>query len=293
MTRWCKQSKSAQPTEMVKVQLAGKEHAPRFTRGYWSYKMRTFNPGPLQCFNCQKYGHLAISCIREVPTYRYCAGPHTSKDCKGKTDITLKCSNCKGPHVTMSMNCQSRRNAPGSIVQIVTQTKPVMEAPKRPVKKTVETCVPVAHDFPDSISAAETANAGDSIRASHIYATQETSVIGLSTAAEGSSTTEGRTVQTLYMGKQKTLDKQPEVEEPELATIIVALQAAWSLLADIKQGNRRLIPALTKMIEAAVDATKLLMLCTTIGMICTLSVGMHMEPTWKLPGFKMSYSKTP
>ena len=60
-------------------------------------------------------------------------------------------------------------------------------------------------------------------------------------------------------GKQKTLDKQPEVEEPELATITVALQAAWSLLADIKQGIRRLIPALTKMIEAAVDASKLLM----------------------------------
>ena len=40
------------------------------------------------------------------------------------------------------------------------------------------------------------------IRSEHpIYAAQETSVIGLSTAAEGSSTTEGRTVQTLYMGK--------------------------------------------------------------------------------------------
>ena len=61
-------------------------------------------------------------------------------------------------------------------------------------------------------------------------------------------------------GKQKTPDKQPEVEEPELARRnTVALQAAWSLLADIKQGDRRLIPALTKMIEAAVNATKLLM----------------------------------
>ena len=40
------------------------------------------------------------------------------------------------------------------------------------------------------------------IRLEHpIYATQETSGIGLSTEAEGSSTTEGRTVQTLYMGK--------------------------------------------------------------------------------------------
>ena len=61
------------------------------------------------------------------------------------------------------------------------------------------------------------------------------------------------------MGKTDDTGQQPEVEEPELATITVVLQAAWSLLADTKQGNRRLIPALTKMIEAAVDATKLLM----------------------------------
>ena len=44
------------------------------------------------------------------------------------------------------------------------------------------------------------------IRSEHpIYATQETSRIGLSTAAEGSSTTEGRTVQTLYMGKTEDI----------------------------------------------------------------------------------------
>ena len=197
MARWCKQSKSAQPTEMVKVQLAGKEHLPRFTRGYGSYKMRTFNPGPLQCFNCQKYRHLAISCIRKVPTCRYCAGPHTRKDCKGKTGITLKCWNCKGPHAMTYMNCQARRNAPGSMVQIVSQTKPVMGATKKPVKKTVETIVPVARQYHCCRDPQTQA-----IPSEHpIYATQETSGICLSTAAEGSSTTEGRTVQTLYLGK--------------------------------------------------------------------------------------------
>ena len=259
MTRWCKQSKSAQPTEMVKVQLAGKEHPPRFTRGYGSYKMRTFNPGPLQCFNCQKYGHLVVSCIREVPTCRHCAGPHTSKDCKGKTDITLKCSNCKGPHATTSMNCQARRNAPGSMIQIVAQTKPVMEAPKKPVKKTVETFVPAAQDFPDSINAAETRKRrrfDQSIPsmphkkpAASVSVQQPKDPVPPKAALSRHCT----------WGKQKTLDKQPEVEEPEQATITVALQAAWSLLADIKQGNRRMIPALTKMIEAAVNATKPLM----------------------------------
>ena len=47
------------------MRISIKEHPPRFTRGYGSYKMRTFNPDPLQCFNCQTYGYLAISCIRK------------------------------------------------------------------------------------------------------------------------------------------------------------------------------------------------------------------------------------
>ena len=165
--------------------------------------MRAFNPGLLQCFNCQKYGHLAVSCIREVPTCRYCVGPHTSKDCKGKTDITLKCSNCKGPHATTSMNCQARKNAPGSMVQIVTQTKPVME-------ETQEACKEDRRDIRTSstgLSRQYQCCRGpqtQAIRSEHpIYVTQETSGIGLSTAAEGSSTTEGRTVQRLYMGKRE------------------------------------------------------------------------------------------
>ena len=89
MPRWCKQSKSAQPTEMVKVQLAGKEHHPRFTRGYGSYKMKTFNAGLCNVSTSRSTGIWPFHAF-EIPTCRYCEGPHTSKDCKGKTDITLK-----------------------------------------------------------------------------------------------------------------------------------------------------------------------------------------------------------
>ena len=157
------------------------------------------------------------------------------------------------------MNCQARRNAPGSMIQIVTQTKPVMEAPKKPVKKTVKTFVPVAQDFPDSINAAETRKRirfDQSIPSMpHKKPAASVSVQQLKDPVLPKAALSRHCT----WGKQKKLDKQPEVEEPELAAITVVLQAAWSLLADIKQGNRRLIPALTKMIEAAVDATKLLM----------------------------------
>ena len=207
MTRWCKQSKSAQPTEMVKVQLAGKEHPPRFTRGYGSYKMRTFNPGPLQCFNCQKYGHLVVSCIREVPTCRYCAGLHTSKDCKGKTDITLKCSNYNGPHATsrgaandfheLSFKKERSRVQGPDCCPDKASYGSTQEASKEDRRDICTSSTGLSRQY-QCCRDPQT----QTIRSEHpIYATQETSGIGLSTAAEGSSTTGGRTVQTLYMVK--------------------------------------------------------------------------------------------
>ena len=39
-----------------------KQHPVRFTRGYGSLRMRPFVREPLQCFNCQKFGHQARTC---------------------------------------------------------------------------------------------------------------------------------------------------------------------------------------------------------------------------------------
>ena len=83
MTRWDPTAKLAKPTDMMKVTLSGKQHPPRFSRGYGSYRMRLFVKKPQQCFNCQKFGHMARTCWKEGQTCRYCAGSHPSSQCKG------------------------------------------------------------------------------------------------------------------------------------------------------------------------------------------------------------------
>ena len=88
MTRWDASAKVAAPTDMVKVVLSGKQHPARFTRGYGSYRMRPFVKAPQQCFNCQRFGHMARTCWRETQTCRYCAGSHPSNQCKGDSQVT-------------------------------------------------------------------------------------------------------------------------------------------------------------------------------------------------------------
>lgn len=45
----------------------------------------------LQCFNCQRFGHVAANCSAD-PVCRYCSGNHASPICEDKS--LKKCSNC-------------------------------------------------------------------------------------------------------------------------------------------------------------------------------------------------------
>ena len=76
--RWDPTAKLAVPTDMVKVVLSGKQHPERFSRVYGSYRMRPFVQAPQQCFNCQRFGHMARTYWRENQTCRYCDGSHPS-----------------------------------------------------------------------------------------------------------------------------------------------------------------------------------------------------------------------
>ena len=110
MTRWNSAAKLAVPTDMVKIVLTGKQHPARFSRGYGSYRMRPFVKAPQQCFNCQRFGHMARTCWRENQTCRYCAGSHPSSQCKGDSQVTLKCANCGEGHATTSKACPQKAN---------------------------------------------------------------------------------------------------------------------------------------------------------------------------------------
>ena len=153
MTRWDATAKVAVPTYMVKVVLAGKQHPARFTWGYGSYRMRPFVKAPQQCFNCQRFGHMARTCWRETQTCRYCAGSHPSSQCKGHKQVTLKCAICGEGHATTSRACPKR-------ITLVNKAKVAQKKVDRPQAATPPTknawtkkFVPTMEDFPQTLTA--------------------------------------------------------------------------------------------------------------------------------------------
>jgi hypothetical protein len=73
-----------------------------------------------QCFNCQRYGHIARAC-RSPARCSYCSRGHSSKDCSSQSDRGLKkCSNCNGPHEAWARNCPVREKEVSRVRSIYT-----------------------------------------------------------------------------------------------------------------------------------------------------------------------------
>lgn len=66
------------------------------------FKIRPYIPPPVQCFQCQRYGHTAGSCKANVRCL-LCSGNHKKEQC---TAISLLCANCKESHVANSKDCK-------------------------------------------------------------------------------------------------------------------------------------------------------------------------------------------
>ena len=57
-----------------------------------------------QCYNCQCFGHTAITC-RYKTKCLICGEDHHHKGCPNKITKQAKCANCKGPHVASYKGC--------------------------------------------------------------------------------------------------------------------------------------------------------------------------------------------
>ena len=131
MTKWNTEKQQAEPTNLVKIVPVGKQHPIRFTRGNGSLRLRPFVSRPLQCFNCQKFGHQARTCRSEVQTCRYCPGSHASAQCKDNETRTLKCVNCGQGHAATSRLCSKKLEAESKVktAHKVSTTKQVNRIP--------------------------------------------------------------------------------------------------------------------------------------------------------------------
>lgn len=66
----------------------------------YKLEVRPYIPPPLQCFRCQRYGHMTSTCTSEETCV--CGKPtHTGKEC----DSPPMCVNCNGNHSTRYRGC--------------------------------------------------------------------------------------------------------------------------------------------------------------------------------------------
>ena len=72
--------------------------------GFLRFRTRTYNPPPLRCYNCNRYGHIARNC-RSSQRCKKCGDKHSHAGCTNSP----RCSNCGGPHSAAYGGCPRYR----------------------------------------------------------------------------------------------------------------------------------------------------------------------------------------
>ena len=104
LTFYNRENKERQPSTTVKLYFNVPQLPVRITLGFRTYRTKVFVPKPIQCFNCQQFGHMQSNCTRPKVCYN-CGQQHENKDC---TADKPKCTNCKGEHPSNSKNCPKK-----------------------------------------------------------------------------------------------------------------------------------------------------------------------------------------
>lgn len=90
-------------TETVVIEFQGEGIPKRVMLGVMSYIVREFIPGPVRCFNCQRFGHVATRC-RETSRCARCGGNHDYGKCE--EGAKPKCCNCGEGHSAAFRGCE-------------------------------------------------------------------------------------------------------------------------------------------------------------------------------------------
>jgi hypothetical protein len=106
-------NKSNENYRMVKAECENEEVMKKFIKDgikldYFSLKVEEFTRPikPLQCYNCQKFDHTAVSCPTKDPVCLKCGEKHAIKDCPRVNTNYVLCANCGEDHASSSNKCQ-------------------------------------------------------------------------------------------------------------------------------------------------------------------------------------------
>jgi len=99
-----KEKKERQPSTTVKLYFDIPELPMKISLGFRMYRTKVFVPKPIQCFNCQQFGHMQSDCSKPKVCYK-CGQQHEANEC---TATKPKCINCKGDHQSNSNTCPKK-----------------------------------------------------------------------------------------------------------------------------------------------------------------------------------------
>lgn len=89
----------------IRVTFAGKDLPHYVHMGYVRHPVTLYVARPLQCFRCNRIGHVAAACQKEQ-TCAKCSGGHESTACDSETS---RCINCGKGHAATSGQCSVLR----------------------------------------------------------------------------------------------------------------------------------------------------------------------------------------
>ena len=182
---------------------------------------------------------------------------------KGDNQVTLKCANCGEGHATTSKACPKR-------LTLVNKAKVAQKNVERPQAAAPPTknawtkkFVPTMEDFPQTLTTVgATPTLKHTVEVSRPQVARPKPVATKTVVADQRRHTPNvphpvqRKVESQRCGV--ALKSQSNPQEEELEAITIALDGETALLRRVSTGKRHLIPALRKMIEAALDAIKTL-----------------------------------
>lgn len=88
-------------SEIVKLVFATKSSPEYVTAGHTRYKVLPYLEKPRQCPKCNRFGHIASTCLKAQRCSR-CGGDHGVNECAAEQP---KCANCKKRHDATSKVC--------------------------------------------------------------------------------------------------------------------------------------------------------------------------------------------
>ena len=119
------------PTTLVRAFVETQQQAESAIQngvriGYVLHRCEASTPRPavqvVQCFKCQKLGHMARECSENDVKCLRCGGNHLVKDCSAPREA-VKCTNCQGAHPASYRGCPVFKQATGEKLREIAQAK--------------------------------------------------------------------------------------------------------------------------------------------------------------------------